>query len=95
MLSYIQHLIGDIDVSTEDIDQDTETISHDSVISDIKVYTDLLAACRLCASASVSGVKCLFVLRGTGLWKGGFDLSMIFFTNTTVLFSYFLNNVLV
>ncbi len=52
MLSYIQHLIGDVDVSTEDIDQDTETISHDPVISDIKVYTDLLAACRLWSKSS-------------------------------------------
>ncbi len=81
-------LLGDVDVSTEDVDQDTDTISHDPVISDIVLWLPVI--CVLLLLLLVSSVYVCW--RGTGLWKGGFYLSMIFFfMNTKVPKFFFIN----
>ncbi len=67
-------LLGDRELSTEDVDQDTDTISHDPVISDIVLWLPVI--CVLLLLLLVSSVYVCW--RGTGLWKGGFFLRMIF-----------------
>lgn len=63
-------------MSTEDVDQDTDTISHESAIIDIIPWLPVVSVLLLLLL--VSSVYVCW--RGTGLWKGGFYLSMIFFS---------------